>query len=86
MMRTYTEADVGKIVHARLDEESERILDRLRRRTGLRDSAVIRRALREMDAGLPAPAVRKISGLGKFASGVPDLGSNKKHLRGFGRS
>jgi hypothetical protein len=25
---------------------------------------------------------RAIIGLGKFASGVPDLGSKKKHLRG----
>jgi hypothetical protein len=31
------------------------------------------------------PKTRKIAGLGKFSSGVSDLGSNKKHLRGFGR-
>jgi hypothetical protein len=27
---------------------------------------------------------RTVIGLGRFASGVPDLGSNKKHLEGFG--
>jgi hypothetical protein len=27
---------------------------------------------------------RTVVGVGKFASGVSDLGSNKKHLRGFG--
>jgi hypothetical protein len=31
------------------------------------------------------PAIRRIAGLGKFTSGLPDLGSNKKHLRGFGK-
>jgi len=27
-----------------------------------------------------------IKGLGKFKSGLPDLGSNKNYLKGFGRS
>ena len=27
----------------------------------------------------------KITGTGQFASGIPDLGSNKKHLEGLGR-
>jgi hypothetical protein len=27
----------------------------------------------------------EIAGLGKFASGISDLGSSKKHLDGFGR-
>jgi len=31
------------------------------------------------------PKSRKIAGLGKFSSGVPDLGSRKKHLQDFGR-
>lgn len=28
---------------------------------------------------------RGVIGLGKFRSGVPDLGSNKEHLRDFGK-
>jgi hypothetical protein len=28
---------------------------------------------------------RRVVGLRKFRSGVSDLGSNKEHLRGFGR-
>ncbi|HVP45229.1 MAG TPA: hypothetical protein VMT32_01550 [Bryobacteraceae bacterium] len=28
---------------------------------------------------------RKIAGVGKFHSGVRDLGSNKTHLKNFGR-
>jgi hypothetical protein len=31
------------------------------------------------------PKSRKIAGLGKFSSGATDLGSNEKHLLGFGR-
>ena len=27
----------------------------------------------------------KITGMGQFDSGIPDLGSNKKHLEGFGK-
>ena len=27
----------------------------------------------------------KITGMGQFCSGIPDLGSNKKHLEGLGK-
>lgn len=27
-----------------------------------------------------------ITGMGQFDSGIPDLGSNKKHLEGFGKT
>ncbi len=74
------------IVHARLDADTRRILKRLRRRTGARDSELIRRALRALDAAEPGQAARQVVGLGAFASGVHDLGSNEEHLRGFGRS
>jgi hypothetical protein len=30
------------------------------------------------------PTSRRIAGLGKFSSGVPDLASSKNHLRNFG--
>jgi hypothetical protein len=72
------------IVHARLDPETRRILERLRRRTGQRDSTLIRRALRALDAAELRLGARRIVGLGAFASGVDDLGSNDEHLRGFG--
>jgi len=32
-----------------------------------------------------AGKTRKIVGAGKFSSGIKDLGSNKKHLKNFGR-
>lgn len=73
------------IVHARLDPETRDILARLRRRTGLRDSELIRRALRALDASPKQKRGVQVIGLGKFESGVSDLGSNDAHLRGFGR-
>ena len=75
----------SNIVHARLDPESEDILARLRRRTGLCDSEIIRRALGALDAQSPAGHRVSIVGLGKFKSGLPDLGSNREHMKGFGR-
>ncbi|HEY4362395.1 MAG TPA: hypothetical protein VGN17_15575 [Bryobacteraceae bacterium] len=45
----------------------------------------MREGIRLLAASHPAPATPRIAGLGKFSSGLPDLGSNKKHLKGFGR-
>jgi hypothetical protein len=50
---------------------------------GVSPSTVVREGIRLLAASQPKS--RKIAGLGKFASGIPDLGSNKKHLKGFGR-
>jgi len=44
----------------------------------------VRESLKLLAACHP-PRRRKIIGLGKFDSGIPDLGSNKKHLEGYGR-
>ena len=76
---------MSRIVHARLDEESQRILDRLHRRTGWRDSKIIRRGIEALAELTLRPPFKHIVGLGKFKSGIRDLGSNKAHLRRFGR-
>lgn len=77
---------MGRIVQARIDAATERVLARLRRQTGLTDSELVRKGLELMSQReLPVRASR-VRGLGRFASGKPDLGSNKKHLAGFGRS
>ena len=47
-----------------------------RQKAGTRSKAV-RGALRRLAASHPAHGRPRIIGLGKFASGVPDLGSNK---------
>ena len=75
------------IVHARLDENTRKTLLRLKRRYGWSDSEVVRQGIRALGETETAPQdrARQIVGLGKFKSGIPDLGSNKDHLRNFGR-
>ena len=76
-----------EIVHARLDEETRKVLRRLQRRHGWSDSDIVRLGIRALaEAELPqVDGVQRIHGVGKFSSGVNDLASNKKHLRDFGR-
>jgi hypothetical protein len=78
---------MNNVVHARLDPETQKILMRLKRRYGWSDSEVVRHGIRAVgEAKLAVARQRKkrIVGLGKFASGIADLGSNKERLRGFG--
>ena len=72
-----------KTVQARLDADTEKTLERLVDQLGLSPSMVVREGIRLLAA--TQPKSRKIAGLGEFSSRIPDLGSNKKHLRGFGR-
>ncbi len=75
---------MSKIVHARLDTETQQVLARLRRRTGMNDSQLIRRALHVLVGAPAGKRERRVIGLGAFESGLDDLGSNKRHLAGFG--
>lgn len=76
---------MSKIVQARLDDETRAVLERLRRRTGVGESELVRRGLKLL-ASASEERPKRIIGLGRFASGRTDLGSSKRHLRGFGRS
>jgi len=71
-------------VQARLDAASRRDLTQLVQSLGWSPSKVVREALRRLAASHPRQGRPCIAGSGKFSSGVPDLGSNKKHLKGFG--
>jgi hypothetical protein len=71
-------------LQARLSVEEQRSLARLVDRLGWSPSRIVREGLRLVSAA-HGPAGQRIAGLGRFASGIPDLGSNKKHLKGFGR-
>jgi hypothetical protein len=75
------------IIHARLDARTRQIMQGLKRRYGWSDSEIVRQGIRALgETDLPPQERRdRIVGLGKFASGLPDLGSNKDHLRDFGR-
>ena len=74
---------MGTTVQARLDEETKAALDDLARRKGWSASRIIREGIRllERDESTPRP---KMIGIGMFASGIPDGGSNKKYLEGLG--
>jgi hypothetical protein len=76
---------MANTIQARLDEASRKRLEQLVKRLGWSPSKVVREGLRLLAACQPGNRPRKIIGLGKFASGIPDLGSNKKHLKDFGR-
>lgn len=80
-------APARRLVQARLDAATAAQLDEMRAQTGMTSSEILRRALAMFASTLPAyRKSRKIVGLGRFASGVRDLGSNKRHLDGFGES
>jgi hypothetical protein len=73
------------VIQARLDDRSRKRLAVLVRELGWTPSRVVREGLRVLEASYLRRKRRGVIGMGKFRSGVPDLGSNKKHLRGFGR-
>jgi hypothetical protein len=72
-------------VQARLDWRSQIALERLVHRLGWSPSRVVREGVHLLAACYGGPSAKRIIGVGRFASGFPDLGSNKKHMRGFGR-
>jgi hypothetical protein len=76
---------MSRIIHARLDVETERMLRQIERRLGWSDSKTVREAIRALNGLLPKRRRRKIFGQGQFDSGIPDLGSNKDHLKGYGK-
>jgi hypothetical protein len=72
-------------VQARLDREAQAALESLVRRLDWSPSRVVREGLRLLAACYGTTSKSKVVGVGRFASGVSDLGSNKRHLKGFGR-
>jgi hypothetical protein len=71
-------------VQARLSADDQKALSRLARELGWSPSRIVREGLR-LVAASHAVASHRIIGLGEFSSGGRDLGSNKRHLKGFGR-
>jgi len=76
---------MGSAIQARLDDLSRKRLAVLVRELGWSPSQIVREGLRVLEASYLRRKKRGVIGLGKFSSGVSDLGSNKKHLHGFGR-
>ena len=76
---------MSTVIQARLDERSQKRLRSLMRELGLTPSEVVREGIRALESNHLRKKKRTIIGLGKFVSGVSDLGSNKKHLDGYGK-
>ncbi len=74
---------MGKLIRVRLDAETGIALKKLVAATGSTPSQIVRDALRLL-ASCHAPARERVAGLAKFSSGIGDLGSNKRRLKGFG--
>ena len=72
-------------IQARLDSRSQAALKRLTRRLGWNPSRIVREGLRILDSCYGRTVRGRVIGVGRFESGLPDLGSNKKHLEGFGQ-
>lgn len=85
MQFLYYNGSMGNVVQARLDDKSRKALIALSQALGWSPSRVVREGIRILEATHLRRRKRGIIGLGKFRSGLTDLGSNKKHLRGFGK-
>jgi hypothetical protein len=72
------------IVQARLDRQTQQVMAQLLRRLGWTPSKVVREGLRLLAVCHIGECKQKIVGVGKYSSGIPDLASNKRHLKGFG--
>lgn len=82
VLRWY-DSGVSLTLQARLDRKAEKTLGRLRKKTGLSDSELTRRGLEALARELDAEPAGLI-GLGQHDSGVQDLATNPRHMRGFG--
>jgi hypothetical protein len=72
-------------IQARLDQPSQKALEKVVKQTGWSPSKVVREGLRLLAASHVTGKKRTIFGQGKFASGIGDLAANKEHKKGFGR-
>ena len=72
-------------VQARLDEETQAALDRVVQRRRMKPSEIVREGIHLLAQRYESDAPITIIGLGKYDSGLTDLGSNKKHLANYGR-
>jgi ppGpp synthetase/RelA/SpoT-type nucleotidyltranferase len=76
---------MASVIHARLDDDTDALRNDLQSQLGWSDSQIVREGIKSLSSLVQKAGKRKIVGLGKFKSDVSDLGSNKKHLKGFGK-
>jgi hypothetical protein len=76
---------MSRTIHARLDANTDSLRSELQKQLGWTDSQIVREGIKSLSVLVRANGKRTIIGQGRFASGVKDLASNKKHLKGFGK-
>ena len=76
---------MSRVIQARLDETTEKLCDKLQQQLGWSDSQVVREGIKSLSTLIRTGKTRKIIGQGRCESGIGDLASNKKHLKGFGK-
>lgn len=75
---------MSQTIQARLDADTANLRDELRRRLGMSDSDIVREGIKALAPLIPPMKPKKFVGQGKYDTGIPDLGSNKKYLEGLG--
>jgi hypothetical protein len=73
------------VIHARLDDETEKLLVELQIRFGWSNSPVVGEEIKALNGLIFANGKRKIVGVDRTRSGVADLASNNRHHKGFGK-
>jgi hypothetical protein len=73
------------MIHARLDSDTDSVRNQLQKQLGWTDSQIVREGIKSLAVLVQSNGKRRIFGQGQFQSELTDLGSNKKHLKGFGR-
>ena len=76
---------MARIVHARIDRETEKALREIELRLGWSDSQAVREGIKALRSLLGGRKPGTVIGQGQFRSGISDLGSNKAHFQGFGQ-
>jgi hypothetical protein len=74
-----------KMIHARLDADTDSLRIQLQEQLGWTDSQIVREGIKSLSTLMRSNGRRQIYGQGRFRSGIKDLGSSKDHLKGFGR-
>jgi hypothetical protein len=78
---------MGTTIQARLDKQTSAEMDAFLARTGWSRSKAMREAIQLLIRNKAETAKPfRIIGLGEFDSGISDLSTNKKYLKGYGKN
>jgi hypothetical protein len=75
---------MGAVIQTRLNEATKAALKNAARQQGRSVSELVREGVELVISRHSASPRRKIIGVGRFKTGIPDLSTNPKHMEGFG--